>query len=210
MESYDTWNSRIAAAASRLGFSEGYKILYVPWETLGRSDTVFLSLNPGRPPHGAVLDTLTDERGNSYEVERTTTASPITAQFLALSELIKLKPRDILTGTVAPFRSNRWKTLPSGQRNAALALGREFWRQAFSLRRPKTVIACCSEAAIVANDLLGGKAELTIASGWGDTSLRRYRAPDGAVIVEIPHLSTFKLLSCPECREPLRTILELS
>lgn len=209
MESYDIWNSRIAEAALRLGFREGYKILYVPWETLGRSDTVFLSLNPGRPPHGAVLDTLSDERGNSYEVERMTTASPITAQFLALSELLKLKPRDILTGTVAPFRSDRWKTLSLPQRNGALAIGREFWRQAFSLKRPKRVIACCPEAARVAIDILDGKAELTMRSGWGDTSLRRYRASDGSVIAQIPHLSTFKLLSRPECREPLRTILEL-
>ena len=210
MESYDIWNSRIREAASHLGFHEGYKILYVPWEALGQSDTVFLSLNPGRPPHGAALDTLSDERGNSYEVERMTTASPITAQFLALAELLRLKPRDILTGTVAPFRSNRWKTLSTTQRNTALAIGTEFWRQAFSLKRPKRVIACCPEAAQVAIDILGGKAELTISSGWGNTSLRRYRASDGAVIAQIPHLSTFKLLSRPECREPLRTILELT
>ncbi|MES2914183.1 MAG: hypothetical protein V4753_03590 [Pseudomonadota bacterium] len=210
MESREVWNSRISEAALSLGFREGYKILYVPWETLGKSDTVFLSLNPGRPPHNAALNTLSDERGNSYEVERTTTASPITAQFLALSELLKLKPKDILTGTVAPFRSDRWKTLSPTQRNGALAIGKEFWRQAFSLKRPKKVIACCPEAARVAVDILGGKPELTIRSGWGDTSLRRYRASDGALIAQIPHLSTFRLLSRGECREPLRTILELS
>ena len=209
LESYEVWNSRISEAALSLGFSEGYKILYVPWETLGRSETVFLSLNLGRPPNGAVLETLSDERGNSYEVERETTASPITAQFLALSELLKLKPREILTGTVAPFRSNRWKTLSSAQRNGALAIGLEFWRQAFSLRRPKRVVACCPEAARVANEVLGGRPELSIKSGWGDTSLRRYRATGGALIAQIPHLSTFKLLSRAECREPLREILEL-
>lgn len=210
MESYDIWNSRIREAAQRLDFREGYKILYVPWETLGRSDTVFLSLNPGRPPNGAALETLSDERGNSYEVERLTTASPITAQFLALSELLELKPNDILTGTVAPFRSNRWKSLSVAQRNGALAIGTEFWRQAFKLRKPKMVIACCPEAAKVANDVLGGRPELTIGSGWGDTSLRRFRASDGALIAQIPHLSTFKLLSRAECREPLRKILELA
>jgi hypothetical protein len=208
LESYETWDSRLAEVASIHGFSDGYKILYVPWATLGTSNTVFLSLNPGRPPRGADLSTLSDERGNSYEVERKVTASPITAQYLALAEMIG-QPKQILTGTVAPFRSGRWKTLSLAKRSAALAIGREFWRQAFALKRPKTVIACCPEAAKVATDILGAKAELAINSGWGDTLLRRNRAADGAMVVQIPHLSTYKLLSRPECFGPLRRILDL-
>ena len=54
-------------------FKEGYKILYCPWDTIGKSDVAFISLNPGRPPSYADLKILSDERGNSYEVEKFTT-----------------------------------------------------------------------------------------------------------------------------------------
>jgi len=209
MESYEIWDARIADAATRLNFNEGYKILYVPWKTIGASDTVFLSLNPGRPPINAELCTLSDERGNSYEVERAVTASPITAQFLALAEMIQVQPGDILTGTAAPFRSNRWKTLPLAQRRAALEIGKEFWRQVFAEKLPRRVIACCPEAAQMANEILRAKPEMSIRSGWGETSLHRFRGNSGALVAQIPHLSTFKLLSRSECIEPLRSILDL-
>lgn len=209
METYEIWDARIAEFAKVWNFSEGYKILYVPWRTIGETDTVFLSLNPGRAPCDADLCTLSDERGNSYEVEKSVTASPITAQFLALAEMLGLQPAEILTGTVAPFRSGRWMGLPLGHRRAALQLGKEFWQQAFAERRPTRVIACSSEAAKIAIEILGAEHELSIGSGWGETTLRRYRTPTGGFVAQIPHLSTFKLLSRPACHEPLRTILDL-
>jgi hypothetical protein len=207
--SYDLWNQRLANEAEKLGFQEGYKILYSPWDTIGNTETVFLSLNPGRPPQGADLHTLSDERGNSYEVEQYTTSSPITAQFLALADLLALQPKQILTGTVAPFRSNRWKSNSLAQRRAALDIGREFWREVFSANRPTRVICCCPEAGKMASEILGATPEMTINSGWGNTSLHRFRATDGVLIAQIPHLSTFKLLSRPACIEPLKLILEL-
>lgn len=85
MESREIWGQRIREAGREIGFTEGYKILFAPWATIGTTDTVFLSLNPGRPPAGAELEVLSDERGNSYEVERHITVSPITEQFLALA-----------------------------------------------------------------------------------------------------------------------------
>ncbi len=209
MESYEVWNARLASAAEQLNFTEGYKILYVPWRTIGAADTVFLSLNPGRAPQGAELHTLSDERGNSYEVEREVTASPLTAQFLALAAMIELQPAEILTGTAAPFRSNRWKCLPLAQRRAALDIGHAFWRQVFAARMPRRVITCCPEAAKMATEILRARPELSIKSGWGETSLHRFRSDDGALVAQIPHLSTFKLLSRPECIAPLRSILDL-
>jgi hypothetical protein len=209
MLNYDNWNERISSEAQRLGFNEGYKILYGRWDTIGQADTVFLSLNPGRPPKGADLFTLSDERGNSYEVEKDITTSAITAQFLALANLLGLQPNQILTGTIAPFRSNRWNTVSNSQRKAALAFGETFWREVFALRRPKRVICCCPEAAKIVCEILGARPDATLNSGWGDISLRRFRADDGAMVVQIPHLSTFKLLSRPQCIGPLKDILDM-
>lgn len=209
MLDYEYWDKQIASDAQRLGFKEGYKILYCPWETISNSDTVFLSLNPGRPPQGADLFTLSDERGNSYEVEKYTTSSPITEQFLALANLLDLQPKQILTGTVAPFRSNRWKNMPLTQRRAALEIGKAFWKEVFLANRPKRVICCCPEAGRLANEILNATPEMTINSGWGNTSLHRFRAKDGVLVAQIPHLSTFKLLSRPACIAPLTLILDL-
>lgn len=209
MESREIWDCRVREAGKVLKFTEGYKILYAPWSTIGTTDTAFLSLNPGRPPMAAELETLSDERGNSYEVERYITASPITAQFLALADLLGRKPVEILTGVAAPFRSDRWSMVSAEKRRASLQLGRQFWEQAFAVRRPIRVIVCGSEAAKVACDALGAKAELTVPSGWGEVSLRRFRAADGATVIQLPHLSTFKLLSRPACLPPLRSILEI-
>jgi hypothetical protein len=207
MESHTVWNRRISKAATELGFNEGYKILYVPWSTIGASDTIFLSLNPGRAPYDAALSTLSDERGNSYEVEASTTRSPLTKQFLALAEKLSLKPLEILTGAVVPFRSDRWHDCTREQRLSALALGREFWRQAFELRRPRLVIACGMEAARMAANLLDAEIDVSLPSGWGRTKIRRYCASDGAFVIHLPHLSTFKLFSRPECDGPVTAII---
>lgn len=209
MESREVWDRRVRAAGKVLGFTEGYKILYAPWSTIGTTDTAFLSLNPGRPPAAAELETLSDERGNSYEVEQHVTASPITAQFLALADLLGRRPAEILTGVVAPFRSDRWSGVPAEKRRACLQLGRQFWTQVFEARRPIRVIVCGPEAAGVACDALSAAPELTAPSGWGNVSLRRFRAADGAAVIQLPHLSTFKLLSRAECLPPLRSILEI-
>ncbi|PIB24131.1 hypothetical protein BFP76_02510 [Amylibacter kogurei] len=207
--SYEFWDKQIASEAERLGFDDGYKILYGPWETIGNSDTVFLSLNPGCPPHGADLFSISDERGNSYEVEKYTTLSPITAQFLALADLLELQPKQILTGTVAPFRSNRWMSISLSQRRGALEVGKRFWEDVFATNRPKRVICCCPQARKITSEILDATLEMTISSGWGNTSLHRFRAKDGALIAQIPHLSTFKLLSRPACIAPLKLILDL-
>jgi hypothetical protein len=208
MESYQIWDRRLSEAAAALGFDQGYKILYVPWSSIGTTDTVFLSLNPGRPPLDAVLSTLSDERGNSYEVEAETTLSPLTMQFLKLAEKLSLKPIQILTGAVVPFRSARWNYCSLAQRVGALEIGKEFWRQVFGVRRPQRVIACGNEAAQIATNLLGAELNLEIASNWGNTKLRRYQALDGSSVIQLPHLSTFKLFSRAECDGPIGEILK--
>jgi hypothetical protein len=71
------------------------------------------------------------------------------------------------------------------------------------------VICCCPEAAKIVCEILGARPDATLNSGWGDISLRRFRADDGALVVQIPHLSTFKLLSRPKCIGPLKEILDM-
>lgn len=125
----DYWIKKIEKAESDLGFKDGYKFVYGPWTTLAQAEVAFLSLNPGRAPDDAEMRTISDERGNSYEVERYTTKSPITDQFLRLADFLNQKPADILAGVVVPFRSDSWAELSKHQKNESLKLGREFWAE---------------------------------------------------------------------------------
>ncbi len=203
------WHERLAAEETRLGLTQGFKMLYGPWATLGGCDTAFLSLNPGRAPDKAAMRTVSDERGNSYEVERLTTVSPLTDQFLRLAELIGRTPLQIMTGVVAPFRSDGFASLAPGQRAAALALGQDFWRGPLSAPGLRLVVAVSREAAEMAVALTGARYDGQVAAGWGDHVLRRFRMPDGGRVVHLPHLSRFRLVGRPASADALAWALGL-
>jgi hypothetical protein len=199
----------LVAAERELGFHQGFKMLFGPWATLDTADVAFLSLNPGRAPDNAEMRVVSDERGNSYYVEQEITRSPITAQFLGMAKFLGVQPGAILTGVVAPFRSNNWKSLPRLQREGALEIGRQFWLK--PLQRPtlRLIITCSNEAAAMACAITDAILEEEISSGWGGISIRGYRTPDGRSLVHLPHLSRFRLFGRPASEEPLRRIFEL-
>ena len=195
MQSREVWDAKLRTAARVHGFEQGYKILYSPWATLGSPAAIFLSLNPGKPPLEAEMCIVSDERGNSYEVERETTRSPITAQFLKMCDFIGLTPSQVLTGVVAPFRSDRWASLSGLQRRAALLVGREFWSEVLPRSPAGLIITCSDEAAEMVVSITGARLDAVTPSGWGNIKLSRYLAPNGKRIVKLPHLSQFKLFS---------------
>ena len=197
------WDKRLKRAEKELGFTDGYKFVYGPWETLENAEVAFISLNPGRAPDDADMRTLSDERGNSYEVERLATKSPITDQFLRLADLLGRRPTDVLAGVAAPFRSGNWMELSRSQRSGSLELGQEFWRAPFNRRNLRLILACSNEAARLAVEVTGASLEEEALAGWGSIKLRRYRCRDGKVILHLPHLSRFKLLG----REPSESVL---
>lgn len=203
----DDWISLLDRAERELGFEAGYKFLYGPWASLEGRKVGFFSLNPGRPPDDAEPRTISDERGNSYEVEQQTTRSPITRQFLLLADFLGLKPSEILTGVVAPFRSNSWAGLTKEQREGSLALGKQFWADPLSRPALRLVFACSNEAKHVITELVDASLDLEILAGWGAIKLRRYRAANGKVVVHLPHLSRFQLLGRSESESALRELL---
>ena len=82
------WQNKLSTLERDYSFHEGYKLLFSPWNTIQKANHAFISLNPGRAPDGADLRVISDERGNSYEVEEFTTKSPLTAQFLKLCSFL--------------------------------------------------------------------------------------------------------------------------
>jgi len=188
-------------------FSNGYKLLYCPWSTLGKVDTAFISLNPGDPPNSAELKILSDERGNSYEVEQFTTKSPLTAQFLELCNFIKRKPETILTGVACPFRGNRWNDFSSEQKRVGFDIGKNFWSKALD-NKVKLIITLGNETTELITNLKNAKLELELNSGWGNYKIRRFKNNEGVEVIQLLHLSTFKLFSRRDCRGPLEKIFE--
>ena len=206
------WEKKLLAADREFGFPDGYKLLYSPWETISHAKTAFISLNPGRPPVNEPLQMVSDERGNSYEVEQETTASPITDQFLKLCTLLKTPPGNILTGTICPIRSGDWDTFLNGkpftaaQKRIGFDLGCTFWAEA--LQDIDLVITIGNETIQKTIKMLDARKDLEIQSGWGTLKLRRYVTEHNVKVIQLPHLSRFKLFSRKQCTQPLLRILE--
>ena len=201
------WKQALADEEKRLGLDDGYKFVFGPWDTLNHAEIAFLSLNPGKCPDDFVKRTISDERGNSYEVEQDTTISPITNQFLLLARLLGVAPGEVLTGVAAPFRSHQWSDFSRRQRSESLALGRRFWT--VPLKRPdlRLILVCSKEAAKLVVDVTGASFDIETPAGWGNVKLRRYRCGGGKVVVHLPHLSRYRLLGRTLSEAALREIL---
>lgn len=203
----DDYLEKIQEYEKQYTFTDGYKILYCPWSSIGNLNTAFISLNPGKSPINADLKTISDERGNSYEVEKFTTQSPLTDQFLRLSSFIKLKPNQILTGVACPFRGDRWNDFNSSQKEAGLNIGKIFWSKVLD-EKIKLIITLGNETTKLITEIKDSKLEKEINSGWGNYNLKRYTNSKNTKIIQLLHLSTFKLFSRPKCITPLKEIFE--
>jgi len=202
------WEYRIRTAAKEFGV-DGYGLIYGPWERLEAPKAIFLSLNPGRPPHKDKPSSVEDPRGNSYEVEKETTKSPITDQFLRLCKLLGLTPSDVLAGVVSPFRSMKWHTdgdSPRKARECSVGLGREFWTQALLYAKAPLIITSSLPTKHIVSQIFNLVEPVEIhPSGWAQVRLTRYRVGE-TDIINLPHLSRYKLLNRHECAQHLRAI----
>ena len=206
----NNWSKKLSKADAKCHFRDGYKLLYSPWETLKKAKIAFISLNPGKPPKNAELKVVSDERGNSYEVEKEITESEITHQFLSLCKFLETSPNEVLTGTICPFRSADWEnfldgsTITDEQKRIGLSLGEEFWLEA--LNKINIIISVGNETTNLVVKILDAKKNLEINSGWGNVKLRRYENSQNKMIIHMPHLSRFQLFSRQNCIKPLKII----
>ena len=202
------WRRKLDDAASKYGFIEGYKLLYCPWKTIDNSTVAFISLNPGSMPDDKERNVVSEERGNSYLIEQKCTKSPITSQFLKMAEFLAVKPESILTGVIHPFRSRKWKDFSKEQQEIGLRIGAEFCLTAFS-SDIKTIVVVGNATFNQVSTLTNSKIIDSIFSGWGKCQLQRHKTETGSNLIKLPHLSSYKLFSRSECREPLSKIFQL-
>ena len=124
-----------------------------------------------------------------------------------MCRFINKKPASILTGVACPFRGDRWNDFSIEQRNAGLDIGRKFWSQVLD-DKIKMIVTLGKVATEMIVDIKNAETDLITKSGWADYNLKRYKSKDNVEIVQLLHLSTFKLFSRANCREPLKKYLK--
>ena len=86
-------------------------------------------------------------------------------------------------------------------------MGRRFWKEPLSRPDLRLVIVCSAEATRLVADITGASLNGEAGAGWGNIKLRRYFSPLGKVIVQLPHLSRFRLLGRERSERKLRAFL---
>lgn len=205
IEDRETWQLRLEEAERRLGYSDGFKLLFCPWDRLSHADTVFLSLNPGNDPSGEHMRVASDERGNSYLVERAAQHSPIAEQYRRLCALIGKDPETVLAGALMPFRTPSWI---ESRDNPNISIAASFWRSVVT-DGPIREVFCIGKTVESAMTLLTGASQVSERpAGWGAIRIRRHETTDGLRLYGLPHLSRFKLLGRPDSEAALRALID--
>lgn len=199
------WQKTLEEQEPRRGYSDGFKLLYSPWSVIELTDMLFLSLNPGNDPSGEFMRVASDERGNSYLVQRDAKHSPIAVQFQRLCSFVGRDPEEVLTGVIMPFRTPNWNPLRDRKN---IAVTRPFWQHVTSEQKIRHIFCMGREVEEEAVALTNAVLVQEIAANWGKLSIRRYEAENGVQIYGLLHFSTYKMFQRPQCVQQLEILLK--
>lgn len=201
----DYWQRLLAREERERGYNDGFKLLFCPWRLIDTANTLFLSLNPGNDPSGEFMRIASDERGNSYLVEREARHSPIADQYRRLCEFIGEDPEEVLAGTLMPFRTGRWDKLRD---RPNISVAQPFWHQVLSSGKIKRIFCMGREVEDVVVELTGAKLDKQIPANWGNLSIRRYTS-EGVLVFGLLHFSTYKMFGRADCIPQLAMLMDM-
>ena len=141
---------------------------------------------------------ISDENGNSFEVEVDITKSPLTEQFHRLTDFLNVAPTSILTGAFCPFRSDEWDDFSSEMKDIGFEIGKKFWYSA--IRKNEINLIITLGHGKILNETLtmpiaeefDAKLDKEIILGNNWCCLRRYIG-ENIKIIQLPHLSRFRI-----------------
>ena len=211
-----------------LGHNLGWRFLCVSKQVLLQDPKiVFLTLNPGGRAIPSDHPAESCEAGASYVVEQWWTSKPgahklqrqVQELFAAIQCQVSPAHRSgvsidaSLVGYFVPFRSPRFADLHRPKES--LAFARELWDSLLSPLKPRLFLAIDPKTFSHMDKICriaGGEfvTSETLPTGWGNVSaeVREYRFEDhSAMVVRLPHLSTFQLFSRRECAGYVQEIL---
>ena len=164
MKSRYYWHNRIVALGEELGLNGEFKLVFGKWDTLFGLNTAFLSLNPGLRPNSGnetpIEQVVAESLGNTYELEAHL-GIPYTKQFLCLMDFLRLRPSQVLSGVVVPFRSANWEEFSNEQIVGLTDFGREFWMEPLQASSVRHIIV---NAVVVENLVFPSSSKNTILS----------------------------------------------
>lgn len=200
------WQELLRREELARGYNDGFKLLFCPWRLIDTADTLFLSLNPGNDPSGEFMRIASDERGNSYLVEREARHSPIAEQYRQLCEFIHKDPEEVLAGALMPFRTDRWDHKRDRQN---ISVARPFWRQVIATGNVRQIF--CMGREVEKEVVASTNAELKnqLPANWGNLTIRRYTTESGLQIFGLLHFSTYKMFGRAECIPQLAKLLDV-
>lgn len=168
--------------------------MMTPEASLSTAQTVLVGLNPGGSGSEGCWD---HAPGNAYFMQKwglgELVDNAIQTQVKAIHKTLGVTQDDIFAAQFIPFRSRDLASL--GSYNEAKAFGMELWKWVISQSPAKLYLCMGSEVGGSIGHLLGAKWEEDFPTGWGATKFRRRVAPDGRVVVQMPHPSRYQLYS---------------
>ncbi len=212
----------IESGYKSLGYDDlgdrGYRFLSSPEQTLG-ADRFIMSINPaGNTPDYENDGMFTDEGTSAYVDERWMEApmgsTPLQKQFQALFAYLGWNPIEVTQAPFSPYRHPSWSKIPSRiRRETAKFCIENIWTPYFQSHVPSEIIcigkppaeAICSAYP---HDVVSTTA---IETGWNNIACRTatiYRFANDAVLIQIPHLSRFGIMTAECCESQLSKIFE--
>jgi hypothetical protein len=179
----------------------GWRLFSCPCANVLTSGIVFLGLNPGGTRATSDHGEYSCEDGSAYEIESwldyPAGKAPLQRQVRSLFQLLNVKPHDVLSGNLIPFRSKSFADL--GDSDGALRFGTAIWSEVLPLANRQLVIGMGQ----VVQDMLFKHYCATVSetkAGWGNQKIR-YAVVGQTRIVGLPHLSRFGVATRKESKE---------
>ena len=199
----------IESEYEKLGHTLGWRFLTCPEQNISTATTALVTINPGgssyEPPAWSV------ESGSAYVVESWKDYAPgqekLQLQVQRMFQVMGMKPEQVLSGYLVPFRSSGWAELP--RKSESLRFGASLWREVFKRANIDTVVSFGKDTATYMAELLEAEREVPLPAGWGSLTIDRYRFGTGGRLIVIPHLSRFGLFGRPNSESQFRTAMEL-
>jgi hypothetical protein len=183
-----------------IGFDLGWRFMMTPVALLTKASICLVGLNPGGNKY--VEGAWDFAKGNAYHIEKwrdeERSYSQLQIQIHRMEQILEIGENDYLAAQFVPFRSPNWKSLRQKMK-LALAFGRELWAWTLEQSPARLFLCLGNDAAMELAKLLKCQdTEETYPVNWEPLTIGRRIAPDGRVVIRIPHLSRFQIFGRSE------------
>lgn len=189
----------IEAVCQQLGYKKGWTFFMCPEDRLEKARAVLVGLNPGG---GGVHDNseyegVWDCPNNDYFFGEWLSApgkAPLQIEIQEWHKLLGLEHDQTVSAQWTPFRSSRWHTL--ADRTTAQELSRALWAELVTRTSAKLYLAMGQVAGSGVASVLDAKLDtIALNTGWGKTTIKTYTTTDGTRVVQLPHPSSYRILT---------------